>query len=193
MYILYVYCLFHRKGLQKWSSFKQFSRKLLFEWGVFFVFVWTFFVKLPVSVSRKYQPLRSSHHGKVILQSLKGRCLVACSVTSVAWKWWWWHDFQAVLRWALTCTKHAEHGFSHAGRVRGFFSILWMMTWFSQDFSTFVFERCMLDTKKITLDWCSGCQDDQAKVRRLDQAGDDHVKSTEIWRSPPGMYKTTKP
>ena len=24
-----------------------------------------------------------------------------------------------------------------------------------------------------------GCQDDQAKVRRLDQAGDDHVKSTE--------------
>ena len=50
----------------------------------FFVFVLAFFVKLPVSVSRKYQPLRSSHHGKVILQSLKGRCLVACSVTSVA-------------------------------------------------------------------------------------------------------------
>ena len=37
-------------------------------------------------------------------------------------------------------------------------------------------ERCMLETKKKHLrKWCSGCQDDQAKVRRLDQAGDDHI------------------
>ena len=46
---------------------------------------------------------------------------------------------------------------------------------------------------------CPGSQDDQAKVRRLDQAGDDHVKSTEyillmVQKSgdPPGMYKTRR-
>ena len=41
IYILYVYCLFYRKGLQTWPSSKQISQKLLFA-CVFFLLLFLF-------------------------------------------------------------------------------------------------------------------------------------------------------
>lgn len=74
-YILYIDCLFYRKGLQKWPSFNNFPGSCFLR--IFFCFCFDVLCQLPVSVPRKYQPLRSSHHGKAILQSLKGRCFAA--------------------------------------------------------------------------------------------------------------------
>ena len=138
MYILYVYCLFHRKGLQKWPSSKQNSRKLLFECLFFFLFLFE------RSLSNfPFQYAGSISHSEVHTTAKSSSRASKDGVSLLAlWPPWLESDdmtsrpfsvgrsrAQNMLNMALATQDEWEE----------FSQCFGMMIWFSPDFSTFVF------------------------------------------------------